>query len=119
MPSSIFQKENLTDDEWEVFRLHPYYTDRVLSRVGHLSSLALEASAHHESVNGQGYHRQLSGDQIRIVLEGFCREDTGNDLCRSPTEEKSYPFPLLVKVGKGFFLFSARLKRRQELHSKS
>lgn len=52
MPSSIFQKENLTDDEWEVFRLHPYYTDRVLSRVGYLSSLALEASAHHESVNG-------------------------------------------------------------------
>ena len=67
VPSGILQKqEKLSEGEWEAFRLHPYYTERVLSRVDKLSSLAPEAAAHHESINGDGYHRQLKGEQIPL-----------------------------------------------------
>ena len=67
VPSATLQKqERLSESEWEVFRLHPYYTERVLSRVGSLSSLAHEAAAHHESLDGQGYHRRLAGEQIPL-----------------------------------------------------
>ena len=67
IPVGILDKgEALTTDEWERFRLHPYYTERVLSRVGPLSDLAADAGAHHERLDGSGYYRQLSGGQIPI-----------------------------------------------------
>ena len=38
-------------------RLHPYHTERVLSRSGFLAALAPIAGAHHERLDGSGYHR--------------------------------------------------------------
>ena len=65
IPVSILTKEEqLSSSEWEILRLHPYYTQRILERVTALQDLAPAASAHHEWVNGQGYHRQLHGEQI-------------------------------------------------------
>jgi HD-GYP domain-containing protein (c-di-GMP phosphodiesterase class II) len=65
LPVGILDKgDRLSASEWERFRLHPYYTERVLARVGPLRHLAPTAGAHHEWLNGQGYHRQLVGEQI-------------------------------------------------------
>src|SRR6266487_61237 len=65
VPLGILEKgEQRSSSEWETYRLHPYYTQRVLERVQALQDLAPAAAAHHEWVNGQGYHRQLSGEQI-------------------------------------------------------
>jgi HD-GYP domain-containing protein (c-di-GMP phosphodiesterase class II) len=47
----------LSADEWEQVRLHPYHTERVLSRSGFLAALAPIAGAHHERLDGSGYHR--------------------------------------------------------------
>jgi HD-GYP domain-containing protein (c-di-GMP phosphodiesterase class II) len=43
--------------EWERVRLHPYFTERALSRVPDLERVASIAAAHHERVGGVGYHR--------------------------------------------------------------
>jgi HD-GYP domain-containing protein (c-di-GMP phosphodiesterase class II) len=51
----------LTGDEWEQVRLHPYHTERVLSRSPFLSALAQVAGAHHERIDGSGYHRGSAG----------------------------------------------------------
>lgn len=68
VPRWILEKtEPLSDGEREQLRLHPYYTERVLERVHPLQHLALEASSHHEWVNGQGYHRRLQGEQIPLL----------------------------------------------------
>ena len=65
VPSVVLQKrDNLSEIEWEAFRLHPYYTERILSRVSSLRPLANVAGAHHERLAGDGYHKRLSGDQI-------------------------------------------------------
>jgi HD-GYP domain-containing protein (c-di-GMP phosphodiesterase class II) len=57
----IWQKPGpLSADEWEQVRLHPYHTERVLSRSSFLSALAPIASAHHERLDGFGYHRGAS-----------------------------------------------------------
>ena len=53
-----------------------YYTERVLSRVDKLSSLAPEAAAHHELINGDGYHRQLKGEQIPLGSRTLAVADT-------------------------------------------
>jgi HD-GYP domain-containing protein (c-di-GMP phosphodiesterase class II) len=47
----------LSADEWERVRLHPYHTERVLSRSGFLTALAPIAGAEHERLDGSGYHR--------------------------------------------------------------
>ncbi len=58
MTSRIWQKHGpLNADEWEQVRLHPYYTERVLARSEFLASLAHVAGAHHERLDGSGYHR--------------------------------------------------------------
>ena len=67
IPVAILTKgEQRSSSEWETLRLHPYYTQRILERVASLQALAPAASAHHEWVNGQGYHRQLCGEQIPL-----------------------------------------------------
>ena len=51
----------LSADEWEQVRLHPYHTERVLSRSPFLAALAPIAGAHHERLDGSGYHRGATG----------------------------------------------------------
>ena len=63
----IWQKpQPLTADEYEQVRLHPYHTERVLSRSPLLSALAPVAGAHHERVDGCGYHRGASGAELPL-----------------------------------------------------
>jgi HD-GYP domain-containing protein (c-di-GMP phosphodiesterase class II) len=66
VPHGILAKEGRSAAEWEQYRLHPYYTQRVLDRVAPLQELSEDAAAHHEWANGQGYHRQLRREQITL-----------------------------------------------------
>ena len=67
IPLHILEKgDNRSASEWEYYRLHSYYTQRVLERVEPLQELAPAAAAAHEWINGQGYHRQLIGEQIPL-----------------------------------------------------
>ncbi len=56
----------LDADEAEQARLHPYHTDRVLSRSGFLATLAPVSCAHHERVDGSGYHRGALAAQLPV-----------------------------------------------------
>ena len=65
VPNTILDKPGkLTPPEWEVVRLHPYYTQRILERIDGFAELAFVASSHHERMDGRGYHRGLPGPQI-------------------------------------------------------
>jgi HD domain len=58
IPAAIWLKPAaLTADEWERVRLHAYHSERVLCRSAFLASLAPTATAHHERLDGSGYHR--------------------------------------------------------------
>lgn len=54
----------LTPDDRERVRLHPYHTERVLCRSPFLAALAPVAAAHHERLDGAGYHRGTAGGAI-------------------------------------------------------
>src|SRR5918996_427882 len=58
--------EPLTQDEREQVRLHPYHSERVLSRSAFLSALAPIAGAHHERLDGSGYHRGCPGAELAV-----------------------------------------------------
>jgi HD-GYP domain-containing protein (c-di-GMP phosphodiesterase class II) len=56
--AAILDKDGpLTDVEQEKLRLHPYHTERVLSRSEALAELGRIASMHHERLDGSGYYR--------------------------------------------------------------
>jgi HD-GYP domain-containing protein (c-di-GMP phosphodiesterase class II) len=58
VPTIVWEKSGpLTTPEWELVRLHPYHTERILSRSSTLAPLAQLAGMHHERVDGSGYHR--------------------------------------------------------------
>jgi ATP/maltotriose-dependent transcriptional regulator MalT len=47
----------LSADDWERVRLHAYLTERILARMPLPDDLADLAGAHHERLDGSGYHR--------------------------------------------------------------
>ena len=66
LSDGILSKQNLSEGEWEQFRLHSYYTERILARVEELCALIPVAAAHHERLDGHGYHRGLVGNKIPL-----------------------------------------------------
>lgn len=58
IPNGIWDKPGrLSPSEWERVRLHPYLSERILAQPSALADLAPLAGAHHERIDGSGYHR--------------------------------------------------------------
>jgi HD-GYP domain-containing protein (c-di-GMP phosphodiesterase class II) len=63
--SRVWGKEApLSRTEWEQVRLHPYTTERVLDRASSLREVVAVAAAHHERLDGSGYHRGVPASVI-------------------------------------------------------
>ena len=56
--------DRLTEEEMAQVRRHPAHTQQILGRVGAFSGFADTAGAHHERLDGKGYHRGLPGGQL-------------------------------------------------------
>lgn len=82
----------LTSAEREAVRLHPYYTERVLSRPHRLADIGRLASLHHERLDGSGYFRGChAGDQPRPA-----RILAAADALRAKTEQRAYRAPMTL-----------------------
>ncbi len=72
--------------EWERVRLHPYWTERVLTRCAALARLAPIAACHHERLDGSGYHRGARG----IELSSAARLLAAADAFAAMTEDRPH-----------------------------
>ncbi|MEG0132715.1 MAG: HD domain-containing protein [Clostridium sp.] len=87
IPTYILDKEGpLTEDEFSIIRSHTYYTKLILDKIDNISDISLWASSHHEKLNGLGYPRRLSADELseecRII--GVC------DIYQALTADRPY-----------------------------
>jgi HD-GYP domain-containing protein (c-di-GMP phosphodiesterase class II) len=58
VPNGIWDKPGaLSDGDWELVRMHPYFTERVLTRAPALAHIGALAALHHERLDGSGYDR--------------------------------------------------------------
>ncbi len=57
----------LTDEEFIEMKKHPAYTEQIVGRVAGMSQLAQDAAAHHEKLNGGGYHRGIEAGTLPIA----------------------------------------------------
>ena len=68
-------------DEWEQVRLHPYNTERVLSRSAFLSPLAPIAAGHHERLDRSGYHRGTAPADQPVAARLLAAADVFHAMC--------------------------------------
>ena len=84
----------LTEDEWRVMRLHPFYTWKILHAIPRFGELSEIAASHHEKLDGSGYFRGLAR-QTTIARSknsgggGNVRRVGGRSPYREPLSEKS------------------------------
>lgn len=58
VPAGVWNRPGpLTREGWERVRTHPYVGERILARCAALGEVASVAGAHHERLDGSGYHR--------------------------------------------------------------
>jgi HD-GYP domain-containing protein (c-di-GMP phosphodiesterase class II) len=88
----IWQKPGpLTAAEWEHVRLHPYQTERVLSRSPFLSALSPIAGAHHERLDGSGYHRGATGPELTFPARLLAAADAYHAMTEGRTYRGPHP----------------------------
>src|SRR5918993_642916 len=87
VPNSIWDKPGpLTETEWEQVRLHPYHSERILSRSSALAPLAPLAGMHHERQDGSGYHRQAKA----VMIPNGARLLAAADAYQAMTQERPH-----------------------------
>jgi len=65
----------LTDMEFAVIRRHPLLTEQILQRVGCFRPLVAVAAAHHERLDGSGYHQGIGGSELSLAARVLCVAD--------------------------------------------
>jgi putative nucleotidyltransferase with HDIG domain len=75
-----------TEAEFAQIRRHPDYSLRILEQVEAFRPLADVAGAHHERLDGQGYHRRLDGTQ----LPWAARVLAVADICEAMSAKRPY-----------------------------
>jgi putative nucleotidyltransferase with HDIG domain len=91
----------LTDDEFTVMRRHPSATWGILNRVGCFRHLAHVAAAHHERLDGGGYHQGLDASALPLESRILCIADITDALSMSrPYREGLAPDRVLDILGR-------------------
>jgi HD-GYP domain-containing protein (c-di-GMP phosphodiesterase class II) len=87
VPTGVWEKPGpLSTSEWEQVRLHPYHSERILSRVPALAGLARLAGLHHERLDGSGYHRGAPPS----MLDAPARVLAAADVYQALTEDRPH-----------------------------
>jgi HD-GYP domain-containing protein (c-di-GMP phosphodiesterase class II) len=76
----------MTDFEFSKMKKHPAYTEQIVGRVKGLNHLAALAGAHHEKLDGRGYHRGIEAGKLPITA----RLLTGADIFEAVTAARPY-----------------------------
>jgi putative nucleotidyltransferase with HDIG domain len=75
-----------TDEEFDQIRQHPGYSQQILAQVGAFATLADVASAHHERLDGHGYHRRLGESQLPWIARVLAVAD----ICEAMSAKRPY-----------------------------
>ncbi len=96
--NSVLDKPGKLDpDEWKAMQKHAAYSETILSRIAAFGNLASIAGAHHERLDGKGYPRGLSGNQITLET----RMITTADIFDALTADRPYRAAMPVSKALG------------------
>ncbi|HWH92666.1 MAG TPA: HD-GYP domain-containing protein [Baekduia sp.] len=72
----LLANRKLDDDDWKIVRTHPYQGARLVRRINGYGPVAEIILAHHERIDGRGYPRGLTGEQIPMLSRMISIADT-------------------------------------------
>jgi putative nucleotidyltransferase with HDIG domain len=87
-----------TAEEFAQIRKHPDYTEQILKQVDALSTLADVASAHHERLDGRGYHRRLESESVPWVGRVLMVADIAEALSAKRPYRDALPWEKIVEI---------------------
>lgn len=90
VPNTVWERSGALDwGSWERVRLHPYYTDRVLSPIASLRAVADIATAAHERIDGSGYPQRRAARSLPLTA----RVLAAADVAVAMSESRPYRVP--------------------------
>ena len=91
VPNTILDKPaKLTDDELARMRLHPAFTETILAGIPAFAGFAAVAAAHHERLDGRGYHRGVPASDLPVSARALAVADVFEAL----TADRPYRGPM-------------------------
>ncbi len=87
IPKSILHKPTqLTEEEFNIVKKHPFWTYRALSKIGGLEEVCTWASFHHERIDSKGYPFRYEGCELPLGARIIAVADVFTAL----TEDRPY-----------------------------
>ena len=90
-----------TDDEYAQIKKHPEYSERILRRVNDFERLADVACAHHERLDGRGYHHRTDGDGLPTEARLLAVADVAEALTADRPYRSAMPWEKVRKIMSG------------------
>ena len=92
VPDSILLKPaSLTEEEWQIMRLHPVYGYDWLLPIEYLQPALAIPRSHHERWDGTGYPDRLRGEDIPLQARIFAPIDVWDALSSNRPYRRSWP----------------------------
>ncbi len=85
----------LTDREWEIMRTHPEVGAQMIGGLSGMESIAAMILGHHERMDGSGYPRGLTGEQIPLgariiaVVDSYSAMTEGRPYRKAKTHDEA------------------------------
>jgi putative nucleotidyltransferase with HDIG domain len=92
--SILFADRKLTDEEWEIVKLHPEQGAKLVRRIEGYGPVADIIIAHHERIDGKGYPNGVSGPDIPLGSRIISVADTYDVM----TSRDSYRRPVSIEA---------------------
>jgi HD-GYP domain-containing protein (c-di-GMP phosphodiesterase class II)/DNA-binding CsgD family transcriptional regulator len=92
VPTGVWERPGpLRPEDWELVRLHPYHSARILSRSPVLQPLAEIVSRHHERVDGSGYPAGVRGGELEAAALLLAAADVWHALGEDRPHRRAVP----------------------------
>jgi HD-GYP domain-containing protein (c-di-GMP phosphodiesterase class II) len=97
--NSVLDKAGALDRaEWDAVKLHASFTETILGRIEPFRELAAIAAAHHERLDGNGYPRGLTAEDIRIETRIITTADIFDAITAARPYRGAIPVPQALEM---------------------
>jgi len=94
----LIKAEDLSQDEFNLMKRHPYYTRRILKEIKGFEKIAEWASAHHENRQATGYPSRQSIETMDIEAEIIAYADVFSALSENRPYRKGMPLKTVMNI---------------------
>ncbi|HZO16002.1 MAG TPA: HD domain-containing phosphohydrolase, partial [Polyangiaceae bacterium] len=86
----------LTEDEYQIFKMHPVYGRDILSPIKFLHPLIPGVHLHHERFDGRGYPLGLKGIEIPLIARIISVADTYDAMTSNRSYRRALPHEVAI-----------------------